>query len=954
MIHSRQSFLMTQSRIALIVAILLSPVDAQNSEDRSSPETTIDPLPWTVEAVIGAPGASGWSLSDDGRKGLWVKREVDTAKDRFDSQLMLLDVKTGASRPLTVGKRDLRRPIFAESGMAILFLSSDPTPSGDSSESEEDKSQLWKIDLRGGDLRPITAEEMSIEDYELLDDGSIVYQAEGRKTARERMREDQKDETIVVEGLQEMLDSDSSIYRHWFKDQKTVRLVDSTNGPLDSFSVSPDGNYAVTSHSQSPSFEAEGKIPPRWFFHNLNTGSEKEIFSQTKTKPYSIHWSLDSKSCFLLWPHSSFDGEEMASVTQIKVLDTAGGEIEDFPLDWDRGLANSRVTFTDRGVILSLADGVKPRKAFYSKKSGALFDRQWIEGGDRGGIYSLTKAKDASACLISTGDASNPTRVHLATIEGSKLEIGREVWSEGFKKQKKAKTEVVRWIGALDEEVEGLVYYPHDYQEGESFPIIAMTHGGPHGADYDRFSESWAYAPNLYAERGAFILMTNYHGSSDYGLEFGESIRGKYYELELKDILSGIQMLVDEGKADPKQVGLIGWSNGAILSTGILTLAQHYAPGYDFTFLACAPGAGDVNWTSDYGNCAFGGTFDDYYLGGPPWSYLDTYLKKSPLFYAEEITTPTIIFFGTEDTAVPTSQGWEWYRALNSIGKAPVRFLLFPGEPHGLNKPSFQRRKLEEELAWFDRYFFKTKGDPDQEPPSAPKDSKLIEARMASQAQRQADSNLIGVTVDRHLIPETVPIETGKQVSRFEVTVGQWRSFDPNFEFGVPRELRAEPNHPATALDSAGVDAYLSWLEERTGDRWRLPTQKELEDLGEVAGESENTLDWWVGYAPAETDADHFRRMVVELGVSTALHVVGHHSPGKVKSAGTEYAIYDLTGNAAEPWRNSDGTTGIIPHCAVVSPDPYQRVIEPPPVEFIGLRLIREFGPKAQSKRAVF
>lgn len=953
MIDLRQSSLITLPRIALIVAMFLSSMHAQDSEDQSTPETTRSPKRWTVDAVIGAPGASGWSLSDDGTKGLWVKRTIETSEDRFDSQLMLLDVKTGESRPLTVGKRDLRRPNFAESGMAILFLSSDATPAEESAESTEAKSQLWKIDLRGGDLRPITDEEMSIEDYELLDDGSIVYQAEGRKTARERKREEQKDETIVVEGLQEMLDSDSSLYRHWFKDQKTIRLVDSANGPLDSFSVSLDGNYAVTSHSQSPSFEAEGKIPPRWFFHDLNTGVEKEIFAQTKTKPYSIRWSHDSKSCFLLWPQSSFDGEDMASVTQIKVLETNEGGIKDFPLEWERGLANSEVIFTNQGVILSLADGVKPRKAFYAEKNGS-FERQWIEGGDRGGIYSLEKARNANTCLISTGDASNPTRVHLATIERSNLVIGQQVWSEGFESQKKARTEVVRWIGALEEEVEGLIYYPHDYQEGERFPIIAMTHGGPHGADYDRFSESWAYAPNLYAERGAFILMTNYHGSSDYGLEFGESIRGKYYELELKDILSGIQVLVDDGKADPKQVGLIGWSNGAILSTGILTLAQHYAPGYDFTFLACAPGAGDVNWTSDYGNCAFGGTFDDYYLGGPPWSYLDTYLKKSPLFYAEEITTPTIIFFGTEDTAVPTSQGWEWFRALNSIGKAPVRFLLFPGEPHGLNKPSFQRRKLEEELAWFDRYFFKTKGDPDREPPRPPKDSRLVQARMVLQAQRQPVSNLIGVTVKGRLVPETIPIDDGKQVSRFEVTVGQWGSFDPNYEFGVPKQLRTELNHPATALASAGVDAYLYWLEELTGDRWRLPTQKEMEDLGEFAGSSENTLDWWIGYAPAENDAAHFRRMVIELGISTALNSVGHHSPGKVKTAGTEYAIYDLKGNAAEPWKNADGTAGIIPHCAVVSPDPYQTVIAPPPIEFIGLRLIREFGPKSKAKRAVF
>ena len=217
--------------------------------------------------------------------------------------------------------------------------------------------------------------------------------------------------------------------------------------------------------------------------------------------------------------------------------------------------------------------------------------------------------------------------------------------------------------------------------------------------DLDAWSLGWTvYAP-LLAQRDAFVFRPNYHGSGHHGLDFVESVKGRYYELEVPDIVSGIDSLASAGTVDRDFLGVMGWSNGAILTTQ-LTLE------HPELFRVAAPGAGDVNWTSDYGNCAFGVRFDRSYFKGAPWEYTEHYIQKSPLFEMPEVQTPILIHHGTEDRAVPYEQGWEYYRALQQIGNAPVRFLSYPGEPHGLGELSHQRRKVEEDLQWIDTYLF--------------------------------------------------------------------------------------------------------------------------------------------------------------------------------------------------------------------------------------------------------
>ena len=408
-----------------------------------------------------------------------------------------------------------------------------------------------------------------------------------------------------------------------------------------------------------------------------------------------------------------------------------------------------------------------------------------------------------------------------------------------------AKTAIIRWKGALDDTVEGILYYPYKYEEGKKYPLILMIHGGPSGADMDFFSDRLTYPAHLMSERGAFSLKVNYHGSSNYGIEFGESIAGHYYEYEIPDIEKGVDYLIARGKVDKDRLGIIGWSNGAILGTALTIHSGRYR--------AVSLGAGDVNWTSDFGNCAFGVAFDNYYFGGPPWERVEHYIEKSPLFQLHKVTTPTLIFHGSKDRAVPYEQGWEYYRALKVIGKAPVRFISFPGEGHGPRKLAHQRRKLTEEIEWFEKYLFKTYKEKNE---ALKKGSPLD---MLSKYEKIAKvKGVFGIQRNGLLIPEVVEYKK-KQVGRFEVTRAQWAAFDKDYRFA-----EGSGNFPVTSITFEKAVEYARWLSKKTGETYRLPKKDETGVL--YKKRSGNTFDYWAGYTLSPGDYRKLRKELEKYG----------------------------------------------------------------------------------------
>jgi poly(3-hydroxybutyrate) depolymerase len=531
----------------------------------------------------------------------------------------------------------------------------------------------------------------------------------------------------------------------------------------------------------------------------------------------------------------------------------------------------------------------------------------------------LQLAENGKTMIYNYSTSSLPPRYYLAELKGDQFSKTFEVMdikSPLFKKPL-SQREILTWKGAKDDTVEGILHYPYNYEKGKKYPLLVMIHGGPYGADMDFFSNGWGRPIHFWNERGVFIFRVNYHGSSNYGLEFGESIAEHYYEYEIPDIEKGVDMLIAQGKVDENKMGIIGWSNGAILGTGLIVHTDRYK--------AASLGAGDVNWISDYANCIFGVSFDNYYFGGPPWEKLDHYIKKSPLFQLKKVTTPTLIFHGTKDVNVPYEQGWQFYRALQIIGKAPVRFISFPNAGHGPRELGHIRRKVNEEIRWFEKYLLKNHEEKNE---SLKKDSPLD--KLATYLKIGKVSGLYGVEKNSVLIPEVVKYKK-KMIGRFEVTRAQWAAFESDYKFEKGTE-----NYPVTGITFEKAKQYVEWLNQKTGESYRLPKKDDVKSF--YSSRSGNTFDYWAGYTLSPGDYKNLLEELKKYGDKPVLL----KPVGSFKGVGDD-PVFDLGGNAAEWVEEEEGKGKACGGSAERSNDDKSE-IKPQP-QYTGFRVIK--GEKA-------
>lgn len=859
---------------------------------------------WTVDDILTQEMAMGLEISRDGRFAVYAKSKMDKEKGESVSHLYTKDLAGGDEIQLTRGQDNHSSPRISPSGKLIAFTTT-RKPSGGPAAPGPDASgpagpQIWLLSTRGGEPYPLTKFERGVRSFAWLDDKTILAAAPEAGTLYDQQIKQKKDTSQVVDDEQHA--PPVRLFKVELPSGKATRFSRNTDR-ITEITVSPDGKWAVTSHNRSLSETYNQKIKPVYFLWDLTAGTSTQLFADGRTPLRDVAWSPDSKGFFYSYAYSSHPMYLNAYVMRAGWFDAGSKTATPVDLQWDNGLAGRIEPLPDGGFLALLANGARNRAARYTR-NGAAFTREWIEGDHAAHLFGFNATEDGKQVIYTYTNASTPASWQLAALSGAKLESPKAFleFNTGFKKKTIARTELVTWKGARDESVEGILYYPHDYQPGRKHPLVVMIHGGPHGHDADAFRESWGYPHQLMAQRGAFVLKPNYHGSSNYGLKWSESIGGgNYNELEWIDVEKGVDSLIAKGLVDPEKLGVLGWSNGSIITIELTTRTTRYK--------AAGAGAGDVNWISDWGNCAFGDSFDQYYIGKTPMDDPELYIRKSPLFRMNKVTTPTIIFFGTEDKQVPTEQGWQHFRALQHYGKAGTKFILFPGEGHGPRKYVHQRRKLDEELAWFDKYLFAATSDTNEALKTAsPLAAVLKSAKFAE-------------------VPDTV--EQGEiALSRFEVTRAQYKAFDPAYQFAAGTE-----NYPANGVTFDKAKAYCEWLSKKTGQTWRLPTEEEAGPLLK-ANRSENTLDLWAGYSLNLDDANRLASILDTLAPDRLLKPIGSF-PGS-----GDDPLYDLGGNVAEWVVTKDGQGKALGGSADCPAD----ILEPQPARpaFIGFRPARE------------
>ena len=186
----------------------------------------------------------------------------------------------------------------------------------------------------------------------------------------------------------------------------------------------------------------------------------------------------------------------------------------------------------------------------------------------------------------------------------------------------------------------------------------------------------------------------SHRGSNGRGKAWKDAIYGDWGNKEVVDVLAGADWAVQSGLADPERLGIGGWSYGCITTD--------YTIATDPRFKAATCGAGSALQLSMYGS-------DQYIVQyehelGAPWKNPDLWMKLSwPFFQADRIKTPTLFLGGEKDFNVPIIGSEQMYMALKSNG-VPTQLIVYPGERHGIRKPSFQKDRYERYLAWYDKY----------------------------------------------------------------------------------------------------------------------------------------------------------------------------------------------------------------------------------------------------------
>jgi dipeptidyl aminopeptidase/acylaminoacyl peptidase len=893
--------------------------------------------PWKPEDFIYAETAGQFRISPDAKWVVWVKTVGDKDKDTRVSNLVLSSLTESREIPLTRGSDNNTQPRWSPDGEWIAFTS---TRARSKAKPDTAPMQIWLINAHGGEPWALTELAHAPKSVEWLDKDTLIYSAEEDPALYEQELKKKKDDSEVVDDAEH--EPPVRLYKINVKDKKITRLTTNSDW-IDDFGVSPDAKYVVASHAKSLHYTFDQKVRPVVILHDLSGGPEKQLFAELRVRAVGFEWAPDNSGFYMATPFSTDARFMTAGITIVYFYDLASGKSTQVNLDSGNGLGFN-LQAVPGGFVALLAAGSHDDLAFYSAHKGASgwnWKREGIAGEHAKNLEGFRVSDDGKTIVYSSSTASKLSQPYRAQLDTGKIvsPVQLAKLNEGLVTGRAyAKSEVIRWKGSNNEEVEGILYYPTNYEEGKKYPLITAIHGGPMGSDKDLWGESWAYPIQLFTQRGAFVLRPNYHGSNNYGLKWAESICcGKYYELETPDINTGVDSLIAQGKADADRVATMGWSNGSILSTSLITT-------YPSRYKVASVGAGDIEWLSDWGNVDFGQSFDAYYFGKSPFEDPQLYINKSPFFKMDKVQAPVLIFHGTADRNVPPAQSWSYFRALQHFDKT-VKYVVFPGEPHGPRKLTHQVRKVEDEAAWFDKYLFKTAKPEDE---ALKSDSPLKNILKKNSAANK--DGLYGVSVAsakykelKALIPEVVS-RGGLRIGRFEVTRAQFaesRLLEHPERSNVPLAAVNEAhsplaNTPASSVTLEEANRYVKWLNAWTNETWRLPYEDEVKSLYENR-EGENTLDYWAGYAPNPEDTTKLREKAKDLGgTAPLLKEVGSFA-GKGRE--DEEPIYDLGGNVAEWVLTRDGNGQVIGGSADCPADPKANCTAAP--EYVGFRVVR-------------
>jgi dipeptidyl aminopeptidase/acylaminoacyl peptidase len=638
--------------------------------------------------------------SPDGKWVAYSVGTIDVKEDKHDSDIWMVSYDGKTDLRVTSSPESEATPRWSPDGRYLSFLSSRP--------GKARGSQVWIIDRRGGEAVQLTDVKGRLQSYEWSPDGKRLALVIGdpdpdAEPAAESgaapgaaggAGRGKAPKPIVIDRYKFKSDGagyllsgrHSTIYLFDVSTKKLDRLTTGKDYDESSPSWSPDGARIafMSNHASDPDRDPEGQL----YVADARPGSAEKALSPLdmpagRGKP---EWSPDGKSiAFLVGDEKKYGAYGMERLAVVASDGSAKPALVKAGADLDRGVSAPHFTADGRAIDVIVADDRSAYPARIPLAGGAaqkLMQPPIV-------MSALHQSGGCSAAIVASDTRPN----EIFAYENGSLRQLTHQNDELFAQLDIPASEDVSFKSKDGTEVHGLLTKPAGYTAGSKVPLLLRIHGGPNGQDAHSFSsEKQWFTANGYA-----VLAVNYRGSSGRGQKFSRAIFADWGHYEVEDLEAGVDQVIKMGVADPARLGVGGWSYGAILTD--------YMIATDTRFKAATSGAGTAFTVAFYGTDQYIIQYD--YEIGPPWKNFDTYVKISyPFLHADRIKTPTMFLGGERDFNVPVQGGQQMYQALRSLG-IDTQLIIYPNETHGIQRPSYQRDRLERYVAWYDKYLKK-------------------------------------------------------------------------------------------------------------------------------------------------------------------------------------------------------------------------------------------------------
>ena len=647
---------------ALLSAVLISLAAAPTLAQERRAMTTDDGL----EMV----GVGNVLMSPDGQWVLYSRSELNWDDNKRETTYHMIPAGGGESFQF-IGKAGGSGFQFSPDGKYLSFR-----------RAVEEIQQIFVMRTNGGEAVQLTKHKTSVGTYQWSEDSGRIFFVADEPRSEEDEKEYKKgnDAIFVDEGPNGQRESKwNNLWVFDVEDKKGSQIT-KEDFRIGSFHVSPNAKRIVYTarreNLRNQQYLAE------IFLLNLEDSTTTRL-TDNRAPEGRLIWAPDGVH-FAYGAVSDTDWEQ--NENRIWVMNADTKEHRLVSGEFRGSISQIAWTPDSRAILFGGRQGTNSNLYRLDMRSGKVDQITDVVGTMSVSSFS----KDRTKMAYSYQDFDTPSDLYVSPTNDyrpTRLTDANPSIETDFLLANGA---VIKWRSTDGLEIEGILLLPETYRRGTRMPLLLHVHGGPAGA----FTNSFRSSYHVWAGLGYAQLLPNVRGSSGYGDTF---LQGNYQDIgggDYRDLMSGVDYVIEAGYVDSDRMGIRGWSYGGIL--GGWTIIQ------TDRFKGASLGAMVSDWPSEYAP-GFNHDVRLWYIGGTPWENPEAWRQKSALTHVANISTPTLLMHGINDRTDTEPQSMMFFTAIRDQGKT-ARYIKFPREPHGFREPRHQRIRDIEEIRWIQKY----------------------------------------------------------------------------------------------------------------------------------------------------------------------------------------------------------------------------------------------------------